>query len=109
MDFVEQVKNIKLEEGVCSTSYDVKVLFTSVLVEYTINIIKNKLEQDAELPNRIFMSIPNIIALLEFCLNNSLFLVPGQVLYASADSSHGVTHKPNFCQSVHGGLWSQGH
>ena len=72
-DFVQQVKNIKLEEGDCITSYDFKALFAFVPVHPVIDI-KKKLEQDAELLNRTSMSIPNIIALLGFCLKNTYFL-----------------------------------
>ena len=79
-DFVAKVKNIKLEEGECITSHDVKVVYMSVTVYPANNIIKNKLEQDAELPNRTSMSIPAIIALLGFCLKNTLFLLLTLVL-----------------------------
>ena len=41
-DFVDQVQNIRLEEGEYITSYDVTALFTSVPVDPTIKIIKNK-------------------------------------------------------------------
>ena len=75
-DFVKQGKSIKFEERECNTSYDVRALFTSVPVDPGINIIKKKLEQDADLPNRTSMPIPNIIALLGFCLKNT-FPVPG--------------------------------
>ena len=41
-DTVEQVKNIRLEEGQYITSHDVKVLLTSVPVDTAISLIKNK-------------------------------------------------------------------
>ena len=36
-------------------------------------IIRNKLEQDTDLPNRSIMTTDNIIELLGFCLNNTYF------------------------------------
>ena len=63
---MEQVKNIKCEEGKCISSYHVKILFT-VPVDPTINIIKKKLKQDAEVHNRISISIQNITTPLRFC------------------------------------------
>ena len=69
-DFVEQVKNIKLEEGEDITSCEVKALFTTVSVDPTINIIKNRLELDAESHNSTSMSINHIITLLELCLKD---------------------------------------
>ena len=42
-DFVEQVKHITLAPGECLSSYDVSALFTSVLVDPALNIIKDLL------------------------------------------------------------------
>ena len=73
--FAEEMKELKLEEGKCITSYDVAALFTSIPVPSALNIIKEKLEQDADLPNRTSMSSTNIIELLGFCLNNTYFVL----------------------------------
>ena len=48
-DFVEQVKNVTLLPGVCLSSYDVVVLFTSVPVDTVLGIIKDLLEKDPTL------------------------------------------------------------
>ena len=48
-EFADEVRNTKLEEGECITSYDVTALFTAVPVPSAIEIIKNRLEQDTEL------------------------------------------------------------
>ena len=63
----------KLEEGECITYYDVTALFTSVPVSSALEIIKDKLELDTDLPNRSIMTADNIIELLGFCLNNTYF------------------------------------
>ena len=39
-DFIQQTKDIKLEEEKCISSYDVKVPFTSVPIESLLKIIK---------------------------------------------------------------------
>ena len=59
-------------------SYDVKALFTSVPVDPSINIVKQKLQQGPLLSQRTNKFIPQIITLLEFCLNNTLFLFQGK-------------------------------
>ena len=46
-EFMEQIKNITLEEGECITQNDATELFTSIPVEPALNIIKKKLEQDS--------------------------------------------------------------
>ena len=70
-EFAEQIRNIKLEEGECITSYDVTASFTAVPVASAIDIIKNWLEQDTELPSRTIMSANTTIELLGFCLSNT--------------------------------------
>ena len=65
--FADEIRKTKLEEGGCITSYDVTVLFTSIPVSSALEIIRSKLEQDADLPNRTIMTANNIIELLGFC------------------------------------------
>ena len=66
-----------MEEGECIT-YDVTALFAAVPVASAIYIIKNRLGQNTELPNRTIMSANKIIELLGFCLNNTYFLFQDQ-------------------------------
>ena len=77
MDFVEQVKNIRLQPQEY-ISYDVKALFTSVPIKPAIKIIKQLLKDDHELQHRTFMTVQNIICLLELCLNNTCFIFQGR-------------------------------
>ena len=48
-DFVEQVKQLTLAPGECLSSYDVSALFTSVLVDSALRVIKDLLEKDPTL------------------------------------------------------------
>ena len=41
--FTQHIKEVKLEPGEVVTSYDVKALFTSVAMDPSINIVKQKL------------------------------------------------------------------
>ena len=63
----------KIEEGECTNSFDVTVLITLIPVTSALEVIKDRLEQDKELPNRTILSASYIIQLLEFCLNNTNF------------------------------------
>ena len=76
--FIQQIQQVKLEQGEVISSYDVKALFTSVPVDPSINIVKQRLTQDPTLPQRTQMSIPQIVTLLEFCLKNTYFLFQGK-------------------------------
>ena len=77
-DFVEQVKHITLAPGECLTSYDVSALFTSVLIDTALKIIKDLLVKDPTLKDRTVIGIDDIILLLEFCLKNTYFSFHGQ-------------------------------
>ena len=72
-DFVEQAKHITLAPGECLSSYDVSALFTSVPVDPALNIVKDLLEKDHTLKERIVMEVSDIILLLEFCFRNKYF------------------------------------
>ena len=51
-DFLESIKDIKVEEDECIMSYDVSPLFTYIPIDTTINIIKKQLEEDKDLQSR---------------------------------------------------------
>ena len=76
--FIQQLQGKKLETGEIITSYDVKALFTSVPVQPSIQIVKQRLQQDTTLPQRTSMSISQITSLLEFCLTHTYFLFQGK-------------------------------
>ena len=59
-------------------SFDVKALFTSVLIKPAINTIKKLLEEDPELHKRTSFSVKNITSLLEFCLTSTYFIFQGR-------------------------------
>ena len=93
-DFVEQVKQIKLEPGECLSSYDVSALFTSVPIDPALNIIKDLLEKDNTLKERTFMEVRDIILLLEFCLKNTYFSFQGQFYEQVEDAAMGSPVSP---------------
>ena len=78
IDFVEQIKEVKLKEEESMVSYDVTALFTSVPIPPVLKIIEEKLEEDKDLPRRTSMNTRHIIKLLEFCLRSTYFVFQGQ-------------------------------
>ena len=77
MDFIQRIKNIKLQWDECICSNDVKALLTSMPTDQAIIKIK-KLKQDKEFPSRTTMSIGNNTSLLEFCLRDTYYLFQGK-------------------------------
>ena len=55
-----------------------RLFFTSVPVAPSIQIVKQRLQQNPTLPQRTSMSIPQITTLLEFCFTNTYFLFQGK-------------------------------
>ena len=77
-DVMEQVKQLTLAPGECLISYDVSALFTSVPVDPALRFIKDLLEKDPTLKDRTVLTVNDIIALSEFCLQNMYFLFQDQ-------------------------------
>ena len=78
IDFVQQIKIVKLKKDESLVSYDVTALFTSVPIPPVLKIIEEKLKEDKELPRRTNMNTRHIIKLLEFCLRSTYFVFQGQ-------------------------------
>ena len=78
MDFVEQIKEVKLKKEESMVSYDVTALFTSVPIPPVLKIIEEKLTNDKDLPQRTSMNTRHIIRLLEVCLRSTYFVFQGQ-------------------------------
>ena len=76
--FIQQLQGKRLEPGEVITSFDVKALFTSVPVQTSIQIVKQRLQHDNTLPQRSIMSISQITPLLQFCLTHTYFLFQGK-------------------------------
>ena len=75
---VEQVRKVTLLPRDCLSSYDVMALFTSVLVDPALGIIKDLLEKHPTLKERTVLSVGDIVLLLEFCHRNTYFSFQGQ-------------------------------
>ena len=78
IDFVQQIKEVKLKEDESMVSYDVTALFTSVPIPPVIKIIEEKLKEDKDLPRRTSMNTRYITQLLQFCLRSTSFVFQGQ-------------------------------
>ena len=76
-DFIQQIKEVKLQADDIITFYDVSALFTSVSIEAATRIIQRKLELDQQLHLRTNMKVDHITSLLEFCLTTTYFQFQG--------------------------------
>ena len=96
---MEHIKQVRLELGEVSASFDVKALLTSVPVDPSIQIVQQKVTQDPTLPQRTNMSIQQIVKLLEFCLKNTYFLFQGnyyEQVHGAAMGPRKPTHRDQY-------------
>ena len=59
--------------GECLSSYDVSALFTSLIVNPALNILRDLLDKYHTLKERTVLAVNDILLLLEFCLKNTYF------------------------------------
>ena len=78
MDFVDQIKEVKLKKEESMASYDVTALFISTPIPPVLETLEEKLTYDKDLPQRTSMNTRHIIRLLEFCLRSTYFVFQGQ-------------------------------
>ena len=93
-DFIQSIKDIRLQKDECMVLYYVKALFTSVPTKSSIAIIQRKLEEDKDLHLRTTMSAKQITSLLEFCLNNTYFAFQGKFYEQVDGTAMGSTISP---------------
>ena len=74
---MDSMENITLDENEELGSFDVKALFTSILLEEAIKICEQRLRDDASLAERTKLTADTVIRFLRFCLMNSAFQYNG--------------------------------
>ena len=93
-DFLESIRNIRLQPDECIMSYDVSALFTSIPIDPAIKIIQKHLEDYKDLSNRTSMTVNHIICLLEFCLRNTYFSFQGRYYEQTEGAAMGSPISP---------------
>ena len=72
-DFINQLKEVTLEEDDVLVSYDVKSLFTSVPVQAAMDAIRSLLEADQSFEERNKIKVRTVLKLLHVCLVTTNF------------------------------------
>ena len=76
-ELVDKLRGLEIPPAQKLVSYDVTPLFTSVLVDKALEVITERLQEDDTLTSHTDMTIPQIIDLLNFCLNTIYFIYNG--------------------------------
>ncbi len=72
--FARLIEDLEIPPGRTIISYDVSALFTSIPTEEALKVIKQRLEMDDTLEQRSELSIPQLMELMEMCLNTTYFV-----------------------------------
>ncbi len=77
-DLVNKLKDIRLEPDESLVSFDVSALFTSVPVEESLEIIREKLASDPTLGDHTSLSADQVTDILRVCLTTTYFRYEGE-------------------------------
>ncbi|KAL9967075.1 hypothetical protein ACROYT_G025238 [Oculina patagonica] len=75
--FVEKIRTLSVDPDEILVSFDVVSLFTCIPTHLATEVVKERLDSDQSLPERTNLSIQNIMALLQFVLDNNFFVFQG--------------------------------
>ena len=76
---MNDIKDLKLEDDETLVSFDVVSLFTNTPIDVTLQIIKERLENDTKLKDRTNLTPEDIIELLHFVLTTTYFKFNGEI------------------------------
>ena len=74
VSFVEKIRTMSVDPDEILVSFDVVSLFTCIPTHLAIEVVKERLDFDQSLLERTNLSIQNIVALLQFVLDNNFFV-----------------------------------
>ena len=75
--FVEKIRTMSVDPNEILVSFDVVSLFTCIPTHLATEVVKERLDFDQSLSERTNLSTQNIIALLQFVLDNNFFVFQG--------------------------------
>ena len=79
-NLADDLRDLTIEEDEILNSHDMVALFTNTPIDLTLQILRERLEQDDDLKNRTRLSIDDILKLTEFSLSSvSYFSYSGEI------------------------------
>ena len=78
-EFVDQLKDVKLNEEETLVSFDVVALYPSVPQDEALDIVFHKLKNDEELYKRTKLKPESIMRLFKLCVQNTYFPFNGRL------------------------------
>ena len=85
-DFVHSIRDVHIDQGDQLISFDVTSLFTQVPVDDALKVLKEKLNDDRTLKERISIPVAQVMQLTELCLRSTYFQFENQ-FYEQTDGA----------------------
>ncbi|XP_050924570.1 uncharacterized protein LOC127140827 [Lates calcarifer] len=93
-DFVNKVRDLKMDTDETMVSYDVTSLFTCIPTSEALSTVRERLTQDNSLQTRTNLEPEHICQLLEMCLNTTYFQFNGKFYRQKHDCAMGSPVSP---------------
>ena len=93
-DFISKIADLEVPPGQKLVSYDVSALFTSVLINEAIPVVRSKLEDDPTLPDRCSLDVSQLSTLLEMCLSSTYFTFQNELYKQKQGAAMGSPTSP---------------
>ncbi|XP_071959853.1 uncharacterized protein [Antedon mediterranea] len=94
LEFVNDIKDIKLQPNETLVSYDVVSLFTKTPVNKSLKIIEERLHCDKQLSERTWLHINDIMELLQLVLTTTYFSFRGDIYQQNSGMAMGSPCSP---------------
>ena len=78
-EFVEQLKNLTINNDKCTVSFDVISLFTKIPVHVAETVVLERLKKDDTLDDRSDLTLTDIMTALNLCLDNTYLYFRGKI------------------------------
>ena len=76
-DFVQKINDLEVPPSQKLVSFAVSALFTSILTDEAVRVIRQRLEQDNSWLDRTNLNVDQLMQLHELCLNTTYFMYSG--------------------------------
>ena len=93
-DFISKIADLEVPPGQKLVSYNVSALFTSVLINEAIPVVRSKLEDDPTLPDRCSLDVSQLSTLLEMCLSSTYFTFQNELYKQKQGAAMGSPTSP---------------
>ena len=100
VQFVQDIKSLKLSRNDIMFSLDIVNLFTNIPIDFTMKIIEAKLNSDTSFQQKTNLPVIEVIKLIEFCMKSTSFAFNGKFYYQKSGAPMGCNLSPIVAEAL---------